>query len=123
LETRDLRRLMLHVDEFALEALERNVAVQGGSTAAIVRTAVLYYLAERDSGRQAWRYPRFARQDRPGGGREVEMDEEIWAALDEEAGRQGVEPSQLAGHACLFFLADLDSGRLAGKLEGILEDR
>jgi hypothetical protein len=114
---------MLHVDEFALEALERNVAVQGGSTAAIVRTAVLYYLAERDSARQAWRYPRFAREDSPGGGREVEIDEETSAALDEEARRQGVEPSQLAGHACLFFLADLDSGRLAGKLEGILEDR
>jgi hypothetical protein len=123
LETRDVRRLTLQVDEFALEALERNVAVQGGSTAAIVRTAVLYYLAERDSGRQAWRYPRFARQDRPGPGREVETDEDTWMALEEEAGRQGVDPSQLAGHACLFFLADLDSGRLAGRLEGSLEDR
>ena len=117
-----MTRLMLHVDEFALEALERNFAVQGGSTAAIVRTAVLYYLAERDSARQAWRYPRFARQDRPGGGREVEMDDETWAALDEEAGRQGVEPSQLAGHACLFFLADLDSGRLGEQLETALHD-
>ena len=41
----------------------------------------------------------------------------------ELAEAMGVEPSQLVGHACLFFLADLDSGRLAGRLEGILEDR
>jgi hypothetical protein len=123
LETRDVSRLTLHVDEFALEALERNAEVQHGSTAAIVRTAVLYYLAERDSGRTAWRYPRFARQDAPGTGREVEIDEETLAAVVEEARRQGIEPSELAGHACLFFLADLDSGRLAGKLEEILEDR
>ena len=62
-------------------------------------------------------------EDAPGTGREVEIDEETFAAVVEEARRQGIEPSELAGHACLSFLADLDSGRLAGKLEEILEDR
>jgi nucleotide-binding universal stress UspA family protein len=114
--------MTLHVDEFALEALERNADVRHGSTAAIVRTAVLYYLTERDSGRQAWRYPRFARQSPSGAGREIEIDEQTLQVLKAEAQRQGVDASELAAHACLFFLADLDSGRLAGKLEGILKE-
>ena len=118
-----MSRLTLQVDEFALEALERNDDVPHGSTAAIVRTAVLYYLAERDGGRTAWRYPRFTRADDPGSGREVEVDDKTLAALVKEARRQQVDPSALAGHACLFFLADLDSGRVADKLDHILDER
>lgn len=122
METRDVRSLTLHVDKFGQSALERGAEIKHGSTAAVVRTAVLYYLADRDSGRVAWRFPRFSRHRVPGPGQEVEIDDETWAAVEEEAGRQRVEPADLAEHAFLYFLADLDSGRVAGRLETILED-
>ena len=39
---------------------------------------------------------------------EVEVDERIEAALDPDAERQGVSPAELAGHAVLVYLAELD---------------
>ncbi len=111
----------LYVNEFALERLEASVELEGVTAAVLVRAAVLYYLSERDSGRTAWAYPGFARGEQPEA-REVQVDEEIAAALEVEADRQEVEPSELVGHACLYLLADLDSGRLAGRLASILED-
>ena len=111
----------LHVNEFALERLEQSAELEGVPAAILVRTAVLYYLSERDSGRTAWAFPGFARGEQPEA-REVRVDEEIAAALGEEADRQDVEPSELAGHACLYLLADVDSGRLAGMLASLLED-
>ena len=39
---------------------------------------------------------------------EVEVDERIEAALFTDAERQGVSPTELAGHAVLVYLAELD---------------
>ena len=104
-----------------MERLEQSAELKGLEAPVLVRMAVLYYLSERDSGRAAWALPGFARGERPEG-REVKVDEELAAALREEADRQGVDPSELAEHACLYLLADLDTGRLAGRLASILED-
>jgi hypothetical protein len=52
----------------------------------------------------------------------VRLDEDTWKALDEEAARQGVSADTLAVHAVLYFLADLDSGRLADLLGKALEE-
>jgi hypothetical protein len=41
----------------------------------------------------------------------VGVDDETWAALEEEGRRQGLDTELLAEHALLYFLADLDSGR------------
>jgi hypothetical protein len=39
---------------------------------------------------------------------EVEVDERIEAAIFTDAERQGVSPTELAGHAVLVYLAELD---------------
>jgi hypothetical protein len=112
----------LHLDEFGQRALARFARGRPGSAAAAVRTASLYYLADRDSERAAWRVPRF---DRDAAGKptlRVKLDEDTWRALDEEAGRQGVTADALAVHAVLYFVADLDSGRLADLLGEALEE-
>jgi hypothetical protein len=113
----------LNLDEFGQEALA-SVAGSGrrGSVAAAVRTALLYYLADRDAGRPAWRVratgsdSRFTRRLR------VKLDEDTWRALAGEAGRQGATPGALAVHAVMYYLADLDSGRLAASLKDALEN-
>ena len=112
----------LPLDRFGLRALERFATCRSRSADAAVRTASLYYLADRESGRTAWRVPRFEGRDRRVPGLNVSLDDATWAALAEEAERQGVTPETLAVHAVLYFLADLDSGRLTGLVEDALEE-
>jgi hypothetical protein len=81
----------------------------GPSRDAVVSKAARYYLADRGSGRLAC-LPRFlsaGEGDEPGG-TDVTLDDEILAAVEREAHRQGVAPGRLAEHA---LLSDLDFGR------------
>lgn len=117
------KSMTLWLDPFGRQALA-NLAEERHDSASVVRTASLYYLADRDSGRSAWRVPRFLEASPPDGDRlEIDLDDETWTALAEEARGQGVEPSRLAQHALLYFFADLDSGRLADRLGGAVEAR
>lgn len=112
----------LELDDFGKEALEAQVR-RGSTRDAVIRTAARYYLADRDSGRLAWRPPRFARTEHQFAGAvtNVELDEDTMQALEDEARRQGVAIHRLAEHALLYFLADLDSGRAVARLGDALE--
>jgi hypothetical protein len=102
-------RVKLQLDEFGETALETQMR-DGRSRDAVVRAATRYYLADRDSGRTAWRVPRFVRRDdSDGSGMEVQLDDDTTEALVEEARRQGIAAGQLVEHALLYFVADLDS--------------
>jgi hypothetical protein len=116
------RNVTLHLDEFGQQSLDRLVHEGEGSPAAAFRTAALYYLADRDAGRPAWRAPRFRSKTPTGEGLRIVFDDDTWAALEEEAARQRVETPELAVHALLYFLADFDSGRLTEILEKALDE-
>jgi hypothetical protein len=108
----------LHLDEFGQRALERFTKRRGASAATAVTTAALYYLGDRESARPGWRIPPFAeRVTAETSSLNVTIDDATWAALAEEAERQAVAIDALARHALLYYLADLDSGRLADRLE------
>jgi hypothetical protein len=108
--------LTLALGEFGQRGLERFARGRTRSADAAVRTAVLYYLSDRDSGRAAWRVPDLGAHESGPQPLNVRLDDATWAALEEEAERQGVTPEALAVHATLYFVADLDSGRLAEAL-------
>jgi hypothetical protein len=112
--------VILHLDDFGHSAVARFMG-PGDAGERLVRCAWLYYLADRDSSRPSWRSPRFVRSP-TGRALTVPIDPETWSALDEEAGRQGVSRDSLALHAIAYFLADLDSGRLADRLAELLDD-
>jgi hypothetical protein len=114
------RMVDLRLGEFAKESLARLLDAVDGSPDSAVRTAVLYYLADRRSGRPAWGAPRFGS---PTGGEivEVSFDEETWRALESEARDQETTPESLAVHAFQYYLADLDSGRLGARLDETLD--
>ena len=57
LGSRVSRELKLELDDFTREALEEEAAQLGVPAEDLVRFAVLYYLADRDSGRIARRLP------------------------------------------------------------------
>jgi hypothetical protein len=118
------KSMTLRLDAFGRQALADFAEERHDSASKVVRTASLYYLADRDSGRSAWRVPSFLQESPPGADcLEVDLDDETWTALASEARGQGVEPSRLAEHALLYFLADLDGGRLADRLGGAVEAR
>jgi hypothetical protein len=117
------KSMTLRLDPFGQQALSEFAEEHRDSASAVVRTASLYYLADRDSGRPAWRVPRFERDPARGDDLDVNLDDDTFAALRQEAAGQGVDPSRLAEHALLYYLADLDEGRLAERVGGALDGR
>lgn len=91
---------------FAQSALEAHV---GPDIARAVNTALIYHVDKLASGRSMVDFPKvgpMATDDRPVA--EVEVDAWVEAALRGDAERQGVSPTDLAGHAVLIYLAELD---------------
>ncbi|MGH2853601.1 MAG: hypothetical protein ACRDLF_05350 [Solirubrobacteraceae bacterium] len=64
-DARVARRLTIGLAPFAWEALEEEAAKQGVSIAELASFAVLYYLADGDSGRIARRLPAPHRLEEP----------------------------------------------------------
>jgi hypothetical protein len=118
------RSMMLRLDNFGREALAEFTEERHNTAGAVLRTASLYYLADRDSGRPAWQVPDFLRSSPEAGTElEVDVDDETWAVLHGEAREQGIDPQRLAEHALLYYLADLDEGKLAERIGGAVEKR
>jgi hypothetical protein len=114
------------MDEFGSQALERFARGRSGSRGAAVRTASLYYLADRDAARLTWPVPSFGmaaegEEDVSRVEVSIQVDTETWEAIAGEAASQGVAPEELVVHAIMYFLADLDSGRVAGRLDRVLD--
>jgi hypothetical protein len=65
LDSRATRELKLQLDAFTHEALEQEAARLGLSAEELARFAVLYYLADRDSGRISRRPPLAPQPDQP----------------------------------------------------------
>jgi len=115
--------LRLSLGPFGRAALERLAAEGNGSPSKAVRTASLYYLRDRGSERAAWRVPNLPPLPADDGEQAlfVELDDETWSALRREAEEQGVTPDLLALYALLYFVADVDSGRLGRRLGDALD--
>ena len=118
-----MRSVTLNLDDFGREALDGFVRQRRDSHAAAVRMASLYYLADFDSGRSAWRVPQSETVERGFSSVTVRLDDETWQAVQTESERQGVSPGELTRHAVLYFLADVDSGRVGTRLERALNER
>jgi hypothetical protein len=97
----------------------------GPDIPAAVNTALVYYVGKLSSGRGPAKFPKFLlskgdagraegspEEGAPAGEArpeiEVDVDERIEAAIFTDAERQGVSPTDLAGHAVLVYLAELD---------------
>jgi hypothetical protein len=113
------RELTLEMDAFGVQAFTELAEREGGSTSRALRMAAHYYLGDSETERPVWRVPDSpdgAKSDSRAAGVRVEVDEATWNALVREASRQQVEPGALASHAVLYFIADLDSGRVAERI-------
>jgi hypothetical protein len=118
------RDVVLKLDEFGRHALATFARERRRSHSVAVRTASLYYLADRDAQRLTWPVPPFVKRTRIGNTVTVriKLDDETWEAVVQEAERQRVSAERLVEHAILYFLANFDSGRIAGRLDEVLGD-
>ena len=111
-------RLSLPLDEFGASAVREHAERYSLSPAELGSRAARYYLADRDSGRIALRVPRLPK----GAARKaalrltVDLDRESWQELEAEAKRQDVSVEAMLEHAIMYFLADVDSGRVEQRL-------
>jgi hypothetical protein len=118
------RPLTLHLSKFSFEALagDEGQGSEQENAARLVR-AFRLYLEDRDSNQPGWAYPRFLRGEETAGLElELVVEEDLLCALEEEAGRQGVSVSQMAGHAAFYYAAELNAGRLTQRILNELEN-
>jgi predicted DNA-binding ribbon-helix-helix protein len=115
------RSLELALTDFSRSSLEQVARRQGVSVSTLLARAALYYLVERESDRPAARVPRLSREppaEKKGGVLRVtiELHAAAWRELDRATEREGLSVERMLEHAALLFLADLESGRVAGRL-------
>jgi hypothetical protein len=108
------------LSEFSIDALATAGGKDSESVGAQLVRAVRFYLSDRGSKQPGWPYPDALRERPPVAvGLDVVVDEDAWTRLEEEAKTQDVSVSQLAGHAALYYAAELDAGRITQRiLEG-----
>lgn len=77
-----------------------------------LRAALFHYAAKLRSGRNPTEYPSFLQSEdfsESAQATEVEIDDAVAKVIEVEAERQGRTASELAGHAVLVYLAELDA--------------
>jgi hypothetical protein len=114
----------LRFDEFGWTELEEHAHAEGLALERLLALACTYYVSELPTGRTATRAPRFGQ---PATEREtrtlaLELDRETQGALEQEAERDGLGIERLIEHAAIFFLADLDAGRVAERIIRLADD-
>jgi hypothetical protein len=112
------RLLTLSLEEFGASTLEAEATRYSVSTAGLAGHAVRYYLSDRDSGRMALRVPRLSQPAtrQPALELTLDLEPDSWNELDREAERQEVSVERLLEHAIVYFLADLDAGRVERRM-------
>jgi hypothetical protein len=108
--------LLLSLEEFGASTLEAEAERFLVSPAELGGYAVRYYLSDRNSKRMAWKVPPLLQDTSRQQALELELDADTWRELDEEAERQEVSVERLLTHAIIYFLADLDAGRVERRM-------
>ena len=115
------QNVSLALSELAVGALAEKGPEATG--AARLEGALRYYLSDKGAGRAAWPFPGFLRGSETQEQVRIEIDvnEGLWRELGEEAAAQGVTVEQLAEHAAFYFAAEVDAGRVTGRILADLE--
>ena len=119
--------ISIRFDEFGWSELEREASAEGLQLDRLVSLACAYYKSELTTERTATLVPRFDQSAaeretrRVGEARtlELELDAESLRLLEQEAERQELALERLIEHAAIFYLADLDAGRVATLVIGL----
>lgn len=110
--------ISITLDEFGWSALEDHACGEGIELERLVALACSYYQSELAAGRTATRVPRFGKPatERQSRTLVLELSARSLKGLEQEAERQGLRLERLVEHAAIFYLADLDAGRVAERI-------
>jgi predicted DNA-binding ribbon-helix-helix protein len=103
-------------DEFGWTLLDERAGREGLPLGALIARAAIHFESQLSFGRGATVVPLVARA-RAGAAREVvvvaavELPEQTWERLADEAARREVSLDRLLAHATMCYIADPDSGR------------
>ena len=113
--------ISIRFDEFGWSELEREASAEGLQLDRLVSLACAYYKSELANERMATLVPRFDQSaaERETRTLELELDAESLRLLEQEAERQELALERLIEHAAIFYLADLDAGRVATRVIGL----
>lgn len=112
--------ISISFEEFGWSMLEREASEEGLRLDRLVSLACAYYKSELANERMATLVPRFDQlaAERETRTLELELDAESLRRLEQEAERQEVKLERLIEYAAIFYLADLDAGRVAERVIG-----
>jgi hypothetical protein len=116
-KTEHERRITLRFDEFGWSSLEASAGRSARALHGLLSRAVSWFEGELSAPRAALTVPRFRPPD-VGSAREVRLTlpPSRWRRLEAEAARQGIPVERVIEHAALLYLADVDAGRVAGRV-------
>lgn len=119
-----MRSVTVHLSGFACEA----VAGEGGADrervpARVIR-AIRCYLNDRESEESGWSYPHFLPHERPAEevALRLDVDDDLWSSLEEEAERQHVSAEAMVEHAAFYFAAEMNAGRVTQRILAEFDD-
>lgn len=117
------RAVTVWLSEFSVRSLEGDDGKGSAHVPARLIQAIRLYLSEGGTLRPGWSVPSMLRGEER---REVELelvaDENLLRAFEEEAGKQGVSVSRLAGQAAIYYAAEIDAGRITQRILDDLDD-
>jgi hypothetical protein len=115
------RLVVLELSEFGRGLLEEQARREHEAVAAVVREAAIYYAADLPLARPAATPPPIQSDGAgPLSRLELEFDlaPETWSTLETVSERRAVSLERVLIHAVLYYVADIESGRLPGRLVG-----
>ena len=113
--------MTVKLGDFASKTLAAEAMNGGEPRSASVERAIHCYLGDKGSAGPGWLFPAFLRGREPVEAVELrlEIEEGLWASLEDEASSQDVSVRQMLDHAVLYFAAEVNAGRVT---ERILDD-
>jgi hypothetical protein len=105
-------------DEFGWSLLEERARAEKLELNRLLTLACRYYVSELAAARTATRAPRFAERaiDREMRPVVLELDARTLKRLEQAAEQQRLRLGRLIEHAAIFFIAELDAGRVAERI-------
>ncbi len=119
-----MTEVTVRLGAFAAEALASRLGNGSHPGPADFVRVIQFYLREGSSDPPGWAYPEFMRE-RSSSERvdlELSVEDSLWSALEAEANDQDVTVERLLEHATLYYAAEVDAGRIAGRILGELEE-
>ena len=119
-----MRWVTVHLSGFACEALAGGGGADKERVPARVIGAIRCYLNDRDAEESGWSYPHFLPQERPAEevALRLNVDDDLWSSLEEEAERQHVSAEAMVEHAAFYFAAEMNAGRLTRRILADLDE-